>query len=60
MSIETKEKMTASAGAPINNNQTFFMAERLKKNNQVNMNRPVSIDENIGNMIIASTNDSRI
>lgn len=29
------------------------MAERLKKNNGGNgLNRPVSIDENVGNMII--------
>lgn len=34
------------------------MAERLKKNQ--GLNRPVSIDENVGNMIISSTNDSRI
>jgi len=31
--------MTASAGAPIAKNQTFFMAERLRKNNPMN-NRP--------------------
>lgn len=36
------------------------MADRLKKNNHNNYNRPVSIDENVGKMIISSTNDSRI
>ncbi|CDW85359.1 protein kinase domain containing protein [Stylonychia lemnae] len=59
ISLEAKDKMTASAGAPLNNNQTLFMADRLRKNNHQN-NRPSSIDENLGNMIIASTNDSRI
>jgi hypothetical protein len=34
------------------------MAERMKKN--ANLNRPVSIDETMGNMIISSNNDSRI
>ena len=38
------------------------MADRLKKNNHHhnNFNRPASIDENVGNMIISSTNDSRV
>lgn len=36
------------------------MADRLKKNNNAHLNRPVSIDENMGNMIISSTNDSRV
>ncbi len=40
------------------NTQTFYMAERLKKNQ--GFNRPSSIDENVNNMIISSTNDSRI
>jgi hypothetical protein len=40
-------------------NQTFYMADRLKKN-QIFLNRPVSIDDNANNMIIQSTNDSKI
>lgn len=36
------------------------MADRLKKNAHNNFNRPASIDENVGNMIISSTNDSRV
>jgi hypothetical protein len=38
------------------------MAERMKKtgHNAHQLNRPVSIDENVGNMVIASTNDSRV
>ena len=38
------------------------MAERLKKNNAAaaGINRPVSIDENVNNIILSSTNDSRI
>jgi hypothetical protein len=49
----------ASAGLP---NQTFYMAERIKRNNPIHLNRPASLDENggPGKMIITSTNDSRI
>lgn len=37
------------------------MAERLKKKtNNVIGHRPVSIDENLGNVVISSTNESRV
>jgi hypothetical protein len=45
-------KMTASAGQNMNNNGTFYMADRLKKNNGGNFNRPISIDDGSSNMII--------
>jgi hypothetical protein len=50
----------ASANTTVHN-QTFYMAERLKKkNNNAIPNRPVSIDDNLNNIVIASTNDSRV
>jgi hypothetical protein len=37
------------------------MAERLKKKTYNDVgNRPISIDENIGQVVIQSTNDSRV
>eukprot|EP00347_Sterkiella_histriomuscorum_P006616 403352090 len=64
MNLNINMHTNASATVGIQNqNNTFYMADRLNKKNQNHnnhFNRPVSIDENVGNMIISSTNDSRI
>jgi hypothetical protein len=45
-----------------NMDTTFFMADRMKKNNPIKFQqyRPSSIDESLNNVVIKSTNDSRI